>query len=89
MATASTGYPTKEFKSGFTRSVFKGTFTSGEAYAFTHTDLKDVDLIRSVRVYNASGTLVNTTSTIVLTSSTVTTVTVPASAGVYTIVVEL
>ena len=92
MATVATGYPVKEYKSGYTRLITQVTLINSEVYALVHADLVDADKVRKVYVVdNTSGT-VNPAgiASIVLTNSTTTTVTAGAAgAGTYNIVIEL
>ena len=92
MATVTTGFPTQDFKSGYTRVITQVALANSEAYALTHTELSDTLKVRKVHVVNNSTGALNPTTiaSIVLTSATVTTITAGASgAGTYNILIEL
>jgi hypothetical protein len=95
MATVITGYPVKEYKSGYTRLITQVTLANSEAYALDHADLKDADKLRKVTVINNGTGAYNLVSaaglvSIVLTDADTTTITVGASAaGTYNIIIEL
>jgi len=95
MATVVTGYPVKEYKSGYTRFITQVTLANSEVYALDHADLKDADKLRKVTVINNGTGAYNLVSaaglvSIVLTDADTTTITVGASAaGTYNIIIEL
>ena len=93
MATVATGYPVREYKSGYTRLVTQVTLIDAEVYVLTHPELSDASKIRKVYVVdNVTGTVSPAGITsIVLNDSFNTTVTAAAvgGAGTYNIVIEL
>lgn len=92
MATVATGYPVKEYKSGYTRLITQVTLINNEVYALDHADLKDADKIRKVYVVNNTSGAVNPAgiTSIVLTDADTTTITASGTgAGTYNIVIEL
>jgi len=95
MATVATGYPVKEYKSGYTRLISQVTLANSEVYALDHADLKDTDKLRKVYIVNNGTGAVNPIAasgiaSIVLTDADTTTITAGASgAGTYNIVIEL
>ena len=92
MATVATGYPVKEYKSGYTRLVTQVTLINAEVYALDHADLNDASKIRKVYVVDNTTGTVNPAgiASIVLTDADTTTITAGAAgAGTYNIVIEL
>ena len=95
MATVVTGYPVKEYKSGYTRLITQVTLVNSEVYDLVHADLKDADKLRKVTVINNGTGAYNLVAaaglvSIVLTDDDTTTITVGASAaGTYNIIIEL
>lgn len=92
MATVATGYPVREYKSGYTRIITQVTLVNSEVYAIEHPELKDADKFRKVFVINNGTGVVNPTgiASVVLTDADTTTITAGGSgAGTYNIVIEL
>lgn len=92
MATVSAGFPTQDYKSGYTRLQTQVALANNEAYALTHTDINDSLKLRKVFIVNNASGLVNPAgiASVVLTSATVTTITAGAAgAGTYNITIEL
>ena len=92
MATVATGFPVKEYKSGYTRLISQVTLANSEVYALEHPEISDSNKVRKVYIVNDTSGAVNPAgiASIVLTDADTTTITASGSgAGTYNIVIEL